>query len=108
MEAALKKINLALQEAVDAFEGPLNHERLSGLQTTESLPDKQIWNLASQTVDLADKVVRCLQPPSLQLAESFLGKLYKCRKELQYVTDIPPSSISRYKMSLGSGIPQYP
>jgi hypothetical protein len=75
MDAALKKINLALQEAADAFEGPLNQHRLEHLQTLDSLPDKELWNLASQTIDLADRVIRKLQPPSLQLAESFLGEL---------------------------------
>lgn len=71
----MKKLNLALQEAADAFEGPLNQERLEHLQTLDSLPDKELWNLTSQTVDLADRVIRKLQPPSLQLAESFLGEL---------------------------------
>ncbi|CAI6098854.1 unnamed protein product [Clonostachys chloroleuca] len=75
MDVALKKINFALQEAADAFEGPLNQERLEHLQTLDSLPDKELWNLASQTVDLADRVIRKLQPPSLQLAESFLAYL---------------------------------
>nr|A0A1U9YI02.1 RecName: Full=O-methyltransferase verK; AltName: Full=Verticillin biosynthesis cluster protein M [Clonostachys rogersoniana]AQZ42159.1 putative O-methyltransferase [Gliocladium sp.] len=75
MEAALKKLNIALQEAIDSFEGPLNQERLNELQTTESLPNKEVWSLASQTIDLADKIIHRLQPPSLQLAESFLAYL---------------------------------
>lgn len=74
MDTTLKKLNLALQEAVNALEGPLKADRLNTLQTTDSLPDKETWNLASQTVDLADSVLRLLQPPSLQLAESYLGK----------------------------------
>lgn len=74
MDAMLQKVNLALNEAVDAFEGPLKMDRLNTLQTTDSLPDKGTWNLASQTVDLADKVLQLLQPPALQLAESYLGK----------------------------------
>ncbi|KAK5988145.1 O-methyltransferase verK [Cladobotryum mycophilum] len=75
MDAVLNKVNLALQEALDALEGPLKEERLNTLLTTDSLPDKEAWNLASQTVDLADKVLRLLQPPSLQLAESYLAYL---------------------------------
>lgn len=74
MDDALHKINLALQEAVDTFEGPLNTARLSTLQTSDSLPDKALWNLASQTVDLSDRLLHLLQPPALQLAECYLGK----------------------------------
>ncbi|KAH8753126.1 O-methyltransferase-domain-containing protein [Hyaloscypha finlandica] len=73
MDDALHKINLALQEAVDAFEGPLNAARLSTLQTSDSLPDKALWNLASQTVDLSDRLLHLLQPPALQLAECYLA-----------------------------------
>lgn len=72
MNSALQTLNLALQEAVHAFEGSLQPERLESLKTTDSLPNKETWTLASQTVDLADKVVRLLQPPALQLAEGFL------------------------------------
>ncbi|KAF2280355.1 S-adenosyl-L-methionine-dependent methyltransferase [Westerdykella ornata] len=73
MDDRLQKINTALQEAVDAFEGPLNDARLSTLQTTDTLPNAQIWNLASQTIDLADRLLRLLQPPALQLAEGYLA-----------------------------------
>jgi len=74
MDRLLQKINLVLQEAVEALEGPLKADRLDKLQVTDSLPDKETFNLASKTVNLADKVVRLLQPPALQLAESYLGK----------------------------------
>jgi gliotoxin/aspirochlorine biosynthesis O-methyltransferase len=81
MDLVLQNVNLALQEAVNALEGPLRTDRLTALQTTDSLPDKATWNLASQTIDLADRVLRLLQQPSLQLAESYLG---------QYNTAAPP------------------
>ncbi|KAL2759303.1 hypothetical protein ACRALDRAFT_1067839 [Sodiomyces alcalophilus JCM 7366] len=73
MDATLRKMNRALQEAADALEGPLKADRIAALQSTDSLPDKETWNLASQTVDLADKVLRLVQPPALQLAESYLA-----------------------------------
>nr|QSQ85908.1 methyltransferase [Preussia typharum] len=73
MEEALQKVNAALKEAVEAFDGPLKDARLSSLQTTDALPDKDVWNLGSQTVDLADRLLRLLQPPALQLAESYLA-----------------------------------
>lgn len=74
MDSALRKLNLAMEEALADFVGPLNDARLSQLLTTDSLPDKDLWNLALQTVDLADRLSRLLQPPALQLAESYLGK----------------------------------
>ncbi|KAJ4342319.1 hypothetical protein N0V95_006994 [Ascochyta clinopodiicola] len=73
MDSALRKLNLAMEEALAAFVGPLNDARLSQLLTTDSLPDKDLWSLASQTVDLADGLSRLLQPPALQLAESYLA-----------------------------------
>jgi hypothetical protein len=73
MDTILQNLNLAIQEAVAAFEGPLKDARLSTLQTTDSLPDKGVWDLASQTVNLADRLTRLIQPPALQLAESYLG-----------------------------------
>ncbi|KAH7361335.1 O-methyltransferase-domain-containing protein [Pyrenochaeta sp. MPI-SDFR-AT-0127] len=75
MDEALQKINLAIREATDAFEGPLKGDRLSKLQTTDSLPDKRLWDLASQTVNLADRLLRLIQPPALQLAENYLAYL---------------------------------
>lgn len=74
MDSTLENLNSALRAAVDAFEGPLQSERLRCLKTTDELPDKRTWDLASQVVDLADRVVQLLQPPNLQLAETFLGK----------------------------------
>lgn len=74
MDSALQTLNLALQEALHAFEGELEAERLKALKTTDSLPDEATWSLALRTVDLADRVVRLLQPPATQLAESYLGK----------------------------------
>ncbi|KAF9732838.1 hypothetical protein PMIN04_009605 [Paraphaeosphaeria minitans] len=73
MDDRLQKINVAMQEAVDALEGPLNDARLSTLQTPDALPDKQLWLLASQTINLADRLLRLLQPPALQLAEGYLA-----------------------------------
>lgn len=73
MDSELQALNAALQKALDAFEGPLKQDRHESLKPTDSLPDKTIRSLASQTVDLADRVVKLLQPPTLQLAESFLG-----------------------------------
>lgn len=75
MDAALRKVNQALQEAADPLEGPLKADRIAALQSTNTLPDKETWNLASQTADLADKLVRLVQPPALQLAGSYLAYL---------------------------------
>jgi hypothetical protein len=74
MDSALQTLNLALAEALQAFEGKLESERLGTLKVTDSLPDEATWSLALQTVNLADRVVRLLQPPAVQLAESYLGK----------------------------------
>ncbi|KAF2092854.1 S-adenosyl-L-methionine-dependent methyltransferase [Rhizodiscina lignyota] len=73
MDNTLREAISSLQEAVDALEGPLRTERLRTLQNSDSLPDKETWTLASQTVNLADKLVRLIQPPALQLAESYLA-----------------------------------
>jgi hypothetical protein len=75
MDSTLKKLNAALQEAVDALDGPLKADLLDALKNPDSLPDKETWKLVSETVDLADKVVRLVQPPALQLAESYLAYL---------------------------------
>jgi hypothetical protein len=75
MDSVLQELNTALQEAVDAFDGPLQAELLAQLKDPDSLPDKEPWKLASRTVDLADKLVLQLQPPTLQLAESYLAYL---------------------------------
>ncbi|KOS22825.1 Flavonoid 4'-O-methyltransferase [Escovopsis weberi] len=75
MEEVLNKVNAALQEALEALEGPLKQQRLDTLLDADSLPDRQTWELASKTVDLADNVVRLLRPPAEQLAESYLAYL---------------------------------
>nr|QPI70968.1 O-methyltransferase [Chaetomium cochliodes] len=75
MDSVLQKLNEALQEAVDAFDGPLQQDVLARLTDPDSVPDKKTWKLASKTVDLADRLVRQIQPPSLQLAESYLAYL---------------------------------
>jgi hypothetical protein len=75
MDSTLKTLNAALREAVDALEGPFKADLLDALKNPDSLPDKETWKLVSETVDLADKVVRLVQPPALQLAESYLAYL---------------------------------
>ncbi|CAI6337012.1 unnamed protein product [Periconia digitata] len=76
MEQVLTKVNGALGEAIDALSGPLQATRLSTLQASDfSLPDKESSELATRTIDLADRLLRLVQPPATQLAESFLAYL---------------------------------
>jgi hypothetical protein len=71
----LTKLNLLLEDANILLQGPFNAERLSTLQVTESLldKDKKAWELMSKTVNMADRLVQILQPPAIQLAETYLG-----------------------------------
>ncbi|KAL2135469.1 hypothetical protein VTI74DRAFT_8328 [Chaetomium olivicolor] len=75
MNSMLKQLNATLREAVDALDGPFKRELLDALKSPDSLPDKETWKLAFETVDLADKIIRQVQPPALQLAESYLAYL---------------------------------
>ncbi|KAM0255911.1 hypothetical protein ACHAQJ_005312 [Trichoderma viride] len=74
LEEFLTKLNLLLEDASRILQGPFNAERLSTLQATESLldQDKKLWELMSQTVNMADRLVQVLQPPAIQLAETYL------------------------------------
>ncbi|RFU78079.1 cytochrome p450 [Trichoderma arundinaceum] len=74
--------------------GPLNAERLTTLQANESLPDKneKVWELISQTVNMADRIVKLLQPPAIQLAETYLGML-KGEAARRYFHEITLSAV---------------
>ncbi|KAL6695447.1 cytochrome P450 [Trichoderma pleuroticola] len=71
------QFNRVLQDATTNLQGPLNDERVKTLQTTESLPanNKKLWELLSQTVNMADQIVQLLQPPAIRLAETYLAYL---------------------------------
>ena len=53
----------------------MQQDILARLTDPNSVPDKEVWKLASITVDLADRLVRQIQPPALQLAETYLAYL---------------------------------
>lgn len=74
MEALLEELNITLKNVCNLLHGPMENERLRSLQNGDALPDKSTSSLAIQTIDLMDNIQRMLQPPSLTLAESFLGK----------------------------------
>lgn len=75
LEDFLAQFNLVLEDASTNLQGPLNAERVMTLQANESLPDnnKKLWELISQTVNMADQIVQLLQPPAIRLAETYLG-----------------------------------
>lgn len=75
LEDFLTQFNRVLEDATTNLQGPLNDERVKTLQTTESLPanNKKLWELLSQTVNMADQIVQLLQPPAIRLAETYLG-----------------------------------
>ncbi|KAL7952872.1 O-methyltransferase domain-containing protein [Trichoderma compactum] len=77
LEDFLANINRVLEDAIAHLQGPLNDERVKTLQTTESLPanNKKLWELLSQTVNMADQIVQLLQPPAIRLAETYLAYL---------------------------------
>jgi hypothetical protein len=74
MEAVLVRLNDSLRDACRALEETYSHDRLGLLQSGDTLPDRELLRLATEAVDLSDRIQRMLQPPSLILAESFLGK----------------------------------
>ncbi|PSN67012.1 S-adenosyl-L-methionine-dependent methyltransferase [Corynespora cassiicola Philippines] len=73
VDSALLNLQKALKDACEALEGPLNQERIDSLQDSNKLPNKQSSLIASQTVDLLDRVSRLVQPPVSVLAESYLA-----------------------------------
>lgn len=71
----LSKLNLLLEDAAKILPDKYGDEIHATLQPTESGPDtnKKLWELMSQTVNAADQLVKILQPPAIQLAETYLG-----------------------------------
>lgn len=71
----LSKLNLLLEDAAKILPAQYGDEIQSTLQPTQSGPDtnKELWQLMSQTVNAADQLVKILQPPAIQLAETYLG-----------------------------------
>lgn len=81
----LSKLNLLLEDAAKILPVEYGDEIHRTLQPTEAGPDtdKTLWELMSKTVDAADRLVKMLQPPAIQLAETYLGTLQAsiCSKE---------------------------
>ncbi|KAL6895121.1 S-adenosyl-L-methionine-dependent methyltransferase [Trichoderma evansii] len=73
----LSKLNLLLEDAAKILPDKYGDEIHGTLQPTESGPDtnKKLWELMSQTVNAADQLVKILQPPAIQLAETYLAYL---------------------------------
>lgn len=74
MDTLLIQLNDSLRTICDSLERVHAQERLELLQSGNTLPDRKLLNLATESIDLSDRLQRLLQPPSLTLAESFLGK----------------------------------
>jgi len=79
MEALLVNLNKSLRDAHDALEGEYSQFRQESLQSADTLPNRKLLELATESIDLSDKLQRMLQPPSSILAESFLGKNFPFR-----------------------------
>ena len=75
MEKSLTLLNTFLQETVNQLTGPLSAERLAALydHSLGKLPDANLSELSSQSIDLLNRVEQLLEPSSLVLADHFLG-----------------------------------
>ncbi|KAF2972984.1 hypothetical protein GQX73_g507 [Xylaria multiplex] len=73
LEMALKNLINSVTSAVSAFEGPLNEMLRSRLRHDRNLPDARYSSMASRAVDIMHRAQQLLEPPSIILADHFLG-----------------------------------
>ncbi|KAJ3566332.1 hypothetical protein NPX13_g7172 [Xylaria arbuscula] len=73
LEMALKNLIDSVSLAVSAFEGPLNETLYSKLGHDSKLPNTRYSSLASRAVDAMHRAQQLLEPPSIILADHFLG-----------------------------------
>lgn len=72
--SALGSLNATLREALERLESePVKSELHDGLHHETNLPERELAQLAADTVDLAARVEQMLEPAPLVLADHFLG-----------------------------------
>jgi len=73
LEIVLENLANSVSAAVSALEGPLSETWRSKLRHDSKLPDAKCSALAARAVDLLHKAQLLLEPPSMTLADHFLG-----------------------------------
>ncbi|KAI1145459.1 O-methyltransferase-domain-containing protein [Nemania diffusa] len=73
LEMILKDLADSVSSAVAALEGPLNEILRSRLCHDGELPDARCYSMAARAVDVMHRAQQLLEPPSIMLADHFLG-----------------------------------
>jgi hypothetical protein len=73
IEKTLIELNASLQSALKTLAGERRAELMTSLHDPNELPERRLYNLSTQTVDLLQEAKQLLEPRTVILADHFLG-----------------------------------
>lgn len=84
IEKALTELNGALRTALKTLGSDRRHELMQSLHSPDELPEKHLYDLSTEAVDLLQETKLLLEPRTVILADHFLG--------LSAAVSLPPST----------------
>lgn len=73
IKKTLTELNVSLQSALKVLSGDLRAELMATLHDPNELPDRSLYDLSAQAVNLLQETKQLLEPRTVILADHFLG-----------------------------------